>query len=142
MKVKNLTSKIQEQKIITLVGGREISIYIEPNSTTEIIGAYILDKSKFDEGILEFVDEEVKSTKSKLPEKKIEEKIDEGKLEKTPDGDTPPEDPDDGDDEDEDETTNEPTVADEKFICPECGAEFASERGLNSHMSRVHSKSE
>lgn len=31
-------------------------------------------------------------------------------------------------------------VVEDKFICEECGAEFASARGLSSHMNRVHNK--
>lgn len=38
-------------------------------------------------------------------------------------------------------TEDIPTTAEDKFICSICGAEFASNRGLTSHMKRVHADS-
>lgn len=131
MKIRNLTDKMQGLRVRELPGGEGYTIFIEAKGETVLQGAIVSerDEVKFDKGIFEYVgversapkieesieSEEVELITEDLEEESVEE---ESQVESLPE---------------------ESTAGDGKFICEECGAEFASTRGLNSHMNRVHS---
>lgn len=136
MKIRNLTSETQGLRLVYLDGNEGFTIYIEPKGISDVQGAYIADKSKFDKGILEIVSPE-KTSKASEAYKSEEELNDEAPAETLVE-DSANEAEELVSEEGKDSPKIESTTAPEKFICKECGAEFASERGLNTHMNRVH----
>lgn len=111
MKIKNITSKRQELRIVEFDGGREFTIYLEGFGETEIQGAYIPG--------IENLSHVVKIL-SDSPHKVLPTPIQEEQM-------TP-----------EESHEESVTIIEDKFICDICGAEFASARGLNSHKNRAH----
>lgn len=124
MVIKNLTPKLQPVEVDELVGGRGYTLYVEGHGVTEIEGAYIPNMKKY-EGIFEVLDKSITPNAEYSPE--FVEEIKENEEKNEEDGVSP-----------EEEKKSEPEVAEDKFVCEYCGAEFASARGLNSHKNRVH----
>lgn len=120
MIIKNPTPEIQEIVVREIVGTRsEYTFYINPYGSLDLDSNFLLVKEKT-KGSIEVVEEPKKTVIPPVP---------------TP---TPV---------DEDLTAEEtdPTVSTEveivdKFICEKCGAEFASARGLTSHMNKLHAE--
>lgn len=130
MIIRNLTSKLQPIKLEELVGGRELTLYVEGHGVTDITGAYIPRVENY-LGIFEIEDNVsalfARSSESKENREELEnreESIEENEHEE---------------ENKEDIESKEPEVIENKFICDICKAEFASARGLNSHKNRVHS---
>ena len=130
MIIRNLTSELQPIKLEELVGGRELTLYVEGHGVTDITGAYIPHIENY-LGIFEIEDNvsalfarSSESTENREELENHEESIEENELE---------EENKDGIE------SKEPEVIEDKFICDICKAEFASARGLNSHKNRVHS---
>ena len=126
MIIKNLTSKVQSIKLEELVGGREFTLYVEGHGVTDIVGAYIPNAEKYN-GIFEIGC--ICPSVSTHDISTIEEEVTEDKVE----------DDSNSEETEEEKKDIEPEVAEDKFICDICKAEFASARGLASHKNRVHS---
>lgn len=128
MIVKNLTSKVQVINVQEFGNaGREYSIYLEPNGYTELIGVFTTNKKDL-KGLVEFETfaKPEGVVESPVPQE-VTTEVTEDPVEET------------GVTEDStEETAEQVEVLDSKFICDECGAEFASSRGLASHKARVH----
>ena len=135
MKVKNLTAKTQQLSVLEIVGGREYCIYVEGKGIADLCGCYVPDMNKYS-GVFELIKEvntlspAVESHEVETPDDTKDTNEDEVKT---------PDETDPQDESVETPTPKEPEVIDSKFICSVCGQEFASARGLNSHMSRAHS---
>lgn len=114
MKIRNLTDHVQEIKVRELRGDhREFSVYIQPNGITDLDRLFvIIDKEKVGK-LIEVVGVTVP----------VEESV---HVEKTPAPNEETADPV--------ESEEDPT----RFICKECGSEFASARGLSTHMNKAH----
>lgn len=118
MIIKNPTPEIQEIVVREIVGTRsEYTFYINPYGSLDLESNFLLVKEKT-KGFIEVVEETKNTVIPPVP--------------------TPV---------DEDLTAEEtdPTVPTEveivdKFICEKCGAEFASARGLTSHMNKLHAE--
>lgn len=130
MIIRNLTSELQPIKIEELVGGRELTLYVEGHGVTDITGAYIPHIENY-LGIFEIEDNVsalfARSTENAENREALdnhEDNIEEDEHEE---------------ENKEDIKSKEPEVIEDKFICDICKAEFASARGLNSHKNRVHS---
>lgn len=122
MFAKNLTSKVQEVRVQEFgTPIREYCIYLEPNGCTELVGLLVTNKKEL-KGLVDFekkvVSEEPRISVDVHPVI-IKEEIAEASTEGAAD-------------------STEAEVLESKFICDECGAEFASSRGLASHKARVH----
>lgn len=132
MKIKNLTSSVQALRLVDLVEGREFTIYIEGNSWTDIAGMYLADMTQLTNKF-EIMDSIMNVTKvdAELAEVATSEDTAESTDREEISEDAP---------EEEDKESEEEPVSSlpNKFICDICGAEFASDRGLNSHKSRSH----
>lgn len=126
MIIKNLTSKVQSIKLEELVGGREFTLYVEGHGVTDVVGAYIPNAEKYN-GIFEI--ECICHSVSTHDISTIEEEVDNDKAEDDSNSEEP----------EEEKKDKESEVAEDKFICDICKAEFASARGLASHKNRVHS---
>ena len=124
MIIKNLTGVSQKVEIMELTGDhRKYDIYLQPHGVNEIEGLFKLsgcNKNVVCIGQAPVVEApahdlvEVEETKSEAP------------AEEVPAVDV--------------EETPSEEVQEDKFICDECGAEFASERGLATHKKRAHSE--
>lgn len=131
MVIRNLTPKVQSLRVEEYVGGREFTIYVEGNSTTDIEGMFILANQKI-QGIFEV---EGCDSFHTIPEavenipNDVEETILPGDDEPTTSSG-----------EEEVITPNDVEESSESFICDVCGAEFASVRGLTTHKNRSHSE--
>lgn len=139
MKIKNLTPKMRGVRVVELVGGKAFTVYIQGNRSMDIPGVYIPDTKAY-EGIIE-VDNPFNSTPVEIEETQVGEEETTGEEVITSEDEVVQESTEKGEDDTpagEDSQSAE-TLTD-KFICQECGAEFASERSLKSHISRVHSK--
>lgn len=131
MVIRNLTSKVQSLRVEEYVGGREFTIYVEGNSTTDIEGMFILANQKI-QGIFEVEGCESFHTIPEAVENipnDVEETILPGDDEPTTSSG-----------EEEVITPNDVEESSESFICDVCGAEFASVRGLTTHKNRSHSE--
>lgn len=130
MIIRNLTSKLQPIKLEELVGGRELTLYVEGHGVTDITGAYIphienyLGIFRIEDNVSALFARSSESTENREELENLEESIEENELEE---------------ENKEDIESKEPEVIENKFICDICKAEFASARGLNSHKNRVHS---
>ena len=131
MVIRNLTSKVQSLRVEEYVGGREFTIYVEGNSTTDIEGMFILANQKI-QGIFEVEGCEsfhnIPEAVENIPND-VEETILPGDDEPTTSSG-----------EEEVITPNDVEESSESFICDVCGAEFASVRGLTTHKNRSHSE--
>lgn len=133
MVLENLTKKVQEIVVHEIVGDREYSLYIQPAGVIEI------DKSLVVVGLDSLKGKVEEYNSRRTPVHHVEGESFKEPLEDVDTLDT------DGDKESEDEESveeesGEPTTLPSAFICEICKAEFASERGLNSHMARTHNK--
>ena len=126
MVIKNLTSKVQPIKLEELVGGREFTLYVEGHGVTDVVGAYIPRVEKYN-GIFEIGCKCPSINTHDTPH--IEEEVKEDNAENDSNSEEP----------EEEKKDKEPEVAEDKFVCDICKAEFASARGLASHKNRVHS---
>lgn len=123
MKIKNLTSQKQIFTAEELVGGRAFTISVEGHGVTDIEGLYV---PHLNTEIFEILRENNSSTN--LDSVKLEPLRVESPLEESEDiKEEAPKD-----------TEETPTINEDKFICKECGLEFASARGLNTHINKVH----
>lgn len=114
MKIKNLTSKLKELGVVEMVGGRSYNIYLEPFSETELEGLLPADVN----------DPEISIESPHRVEKKVEiPQIEEIIVEDSKEAQT---------------EDIEQEIIPEKFICDECGAEYASARGLATHKNKSH----
>lgn len=133
MVVKNLTDKLQTLVVKPLLGeDREYDIYLNPKSTTDLDRhLVVVNKDKL-KGLVEFEGEnvEVVPVKEEVPETPAEE-VPKTIVEETPVA---------VEETSEEEAPVEEAPAPDKFVCEVCGAEFASNRGLTTHMNKVHSK--
>ena len=133
MYVKNTSSKRQVVKVRHLTSHQEFDISIQPGGTTEIDNlmkivskdhsVQIQDPKSVPSDSLSEVEsnpvEESKTDSDVVDEIKTTDNVEEESTE-------------------EEETALEETKVDGKFICDECGAEFASARSLSLHKSRAH----
>lgn len=135
MRVKNLTSSLLKLKVEEMTPEhREYIVYIEPDSSTDLERLKLLDKESL-YGKVEIdgvklgatVDTSDESSDQVDDEEVSEDKEDESSDQEytTTDSDNP---------------TEEIDNKVDTYVCDQCGAEFASARGLSSHMNRVHSK--
>lgn len=126
MIIKNLTSNTQEIKLRAIVGDdREYSIYIKPNSMTDIDRVVILNKKALG-GLVEIdgVVEEVVATEVVESQGQQDTGVSESiEIKET-----------------EVKEEQKETPVDDKFVCDICGAEFASARALSAHRNKTHSK--
>lgn len=128
MRIKNLSSTSQELTMIEIVGGQGIPISIEAKGSTEIPTGFYVDFDKLDKRFLA-VEGHPSPKNLRIPEDlDLKVTTEEASQEVVP--------PDEVIAPEDDETA--PVIGD-KFICEICKAEFASARGLNSHLTRAHS---
>lgn len=120
MKVTNLTDKVQEILVKEYVGG-EYTIYLEPHGSTDVEGGYVVE----DEGTKGI---SVEKKTPVVPQTPKEVPIESPKV--------IPETPAEVEPEEEEEELGSTS---DQYVCEECGAEFASARGLASHKSKAHS---
>jgi len=142
MKIYNKTNQIQEVELYDkdMSGNLKIySIYIQAKSSTEIDARLVSPRltTLLKAGILETDNIQVMSHEAQpkvAVVTPIETKIDEESDVVIPE---PPvvEEP---------EQTHAPAnkIPEGSFICPECGKEYASERGLALHMTKAHPQTE
>lgn len=117
MIIKNLTSEKLEISARDIFTRHEYTFYVDPEGHTVREGIVLLRKEEL-AGKIEVDGSSISPKKLPILQESIEE-------EETP--------------EDSEEDGGEESPDDGKFICSECGAEFASARGLASHNNRVHS---
>lgn len=145
MKIKNLTSVVQSLWIRDMLRGGSIQVQVLPTEPREIASHYIPDRSKttdFDKRFQIILEGNITKTVSKVEDTSNEEVTNEVENEISNNQDVEDDEPtEQGVEPSNEETTEkEPEVSEDKFICDECGAEFASARGLASHKSRAHSE--
>lgn len=118
MLIKNLTDQVQELHVRELRGSdRVFSVYIQPQGVTDLDRLFVIvDKEKVGK-VVEVVG---------VPIPKDEPKEVEAPKEESRENEVPP------------EESPKPEILLDKFICDECGAEFASARGLNNHKNKAH----
>lgn len=117
MKVINLTPTTQEFRMVEIVGGQGYTISIEAKGSTEIPAGFIVEHDKLDKKKFSVIEDGAPQ---------VEEVVIAPVEDVTPEEEAAPQ-------------VEEIPVNEDKFICEICKAEFASARGLSSHMNRAHS---
>ena len=118
MLIKNLTDQVQELHVRELRGSdRVFSVYIQPQGVTDLDRLFVIvDKEQVGK-VVEVVGVPIpKDEPAKIESSEVDSKEMDTPSEKSP----------------------EPEILLDKFICDECGAEFASARGLNNHKNKAH----
>lgn len=126
MILKNLTSTLKEFEVRDITSSQIFKCYLQPHGTVEIERMILVNPDAL-EGI-EIVGQIIRAPRTPVVEELTI-------SEDTPSDVAPSE---EGETKDPEEPT--PSMNEDKFICDECGAEFASAKGLTAHKSRSHNK--
>ena len=134
MKVYNLTNALVEIPVYDRISGREYSIYVQGNARADLEGIYMNPRiaALIQNGIIRLVDTPTHQpiTIENLPEippQEIEAPLVEAQ---------------ESEEEEEEKSAETAVTTEDAFICPQCHAEFGSQRGLTMHIAKAHPQSE
>lgn len=133
MVLENLTKKVQEIVVHEIVGDREYSLYIQPAGVVELDKSLVVVGLDSLKGKVEKYNSR-RTTVHQVEKEPVKEPFEDEETLGAEEG------KESEDEESVEEESEEPTTLPSAFICEICKAEFASERGLNSHMARTHNK--